>query len=268
MKDLTFVIPIRHPDNVRDPAAQLRILEQTFRCYCAQTVDSWRVVLVANTGTRLPELPKGFEVVWVDYEPNAQHELKDHNFRSAMNAILLDKGRRIGAGIRAFPDTHYYMLMDDDDFVSCRMTEFVKNNQGGNGWYVNKGYGVSLDGVLAMALDRFHKVSGSSHIVRNDLFPLPDETDDAYDPYVMKWLGTHGPTTELFEDIGAPLSPLPFHGAVYLVNNPNSHSVSNTLLRQYVLNKDTVRRPWSLFEKVSHLKRIDPAFRAEFFGAR
>lgn len=266
MRDLTFVIPIRHPDNLRNPDAQLHILNQTFPCYSAQTADSWRVVLIANRGTLLPKLPRNFEIVWVDFAPNPQHELKDHEFRSAMNAVLLDKGRRIGAGMRAFPDSHYFMLMDDDDFVSRRLTEFVRANRGENGWYVNRGYGVGLDGSLAMALERFHKISGSSHIMRGDLLPLPDPDDPAYDPYVMKWLGTHGPTTELFEEIGKPLAPLPFPGAIYLVNNPNSHSISNALVRQYVLNKDTLRRPWTFFEKFSRLKRIDNQFRAEFFG--
>jgi len=266
MKDITYIIPIRHPDNLRDPAAQLAIWGRTFPCYTAQTDDNWRVVLVANPGTHIPPLPKGFEVVRVDYPPNMMHELKDHDHRRAMDAIMLDKGRRIGAGIRAFPDSHYYMLMDDDDFVSSKLTAFVKKNRGENGWFVNQGYGVELNGSLAMELDRFHKHSGSSHIMRKDLLPLPDEDDPAYDPYVMKWLGTHGPTTELFEDIGTPLAPLPFYGAAYLVNNPNSHSASNALLRMYVLNKDTLRKPWSIFRKLSRLKRIDNHFRAEFFG--
>lgn len=266
MKDLTFIIPIRHPDNLRDPQSQVRILNKTFKSYLAQTDDNWQVVIVANHGTLLPELPAGFHVVWVDYPPNPKHELKDHDHQAAMGAILRDKGSRIAEGIRSFPDTHYYMLMDDDDFVSAQLTAFVKANRGQNGWYVNNGYGLDLDGSLTIALDRFHKVSGSSHIVRRDLYRLPDQDDPDYEQYIMRWLGTHGPTTELFEEIGEPLAPLPFFGAAYMMSNPNSHSNTNSVLRGYVINKDTLRRPWSLFGKLARLKRINAAFRAEFFG--
>lgn len=267
MKDLTFVIPIRHPANLRDPQAQLRILETTFPSYTAQTDDSWRAVLVANRGTPLPPLPKGFEVVWVDYDPNPEHELKDHEFRQALNRFLLDKGRRVWSGMTAFPDSRYFMVVDDDDFISRDLTAHVRAGSG-NGWYIDKGYGVELDGKWAMALNRFHKISGSSHIVHADLYDLPAREDENFDLYAAEWLGAHGGITEKFEEIGKPLAPLPFPGAVYLVNNPNSHSVSNRLLRMYVLNKDTLRRPWTLFEKLSRLKRVDPRFKVEFLGQK
>ena len=266
MKDLTFVIPIRHPDNLRNPDVQVKILRKTFRSYTAQTDDSWRTVIVANPGTPLPELPEGFEVAWVDYAPNPQHELKEHEFRKALNFFLLDKGRRVWSGIKAFPDSRYFMVMDDDDLVSRDLTAFVKNNSGPNGWFIEKGYGIDPDGAFAIAIDRFHKTSGSSHIVRADLYPLPEADSDEFEDYVMTWLGAHGGITELFESIGKPLSPLPFYGAVYMVNNPNSHSNSNTVMRNYVINKDTLRRPWSIFGKLSKLKRIDNDFRLEFLG--
>jgi len=266
MKDLTFVIPIRHPDNLRDPDMQVEILRKTFRSYVAQTCDSWRVVIAANPGTPLPELPKGFEVAWVDYGPNPQHELKEHDHQEALRFFLFDKGRRVWSGIKAFPDSRYFMVMDDDDLISCDLTEFVKNNTGPNGWFIEKGYGIDPGGSLAMSIDKFHKTSGSSHIVRTDLYPLPEAEDDDFRSYVMTWLGAHGGITELFEDMGKPLEPLPFHGAVYMVNNPNSHSNSNSMLRQYVINKDTFQRPWTIFGKVAKLRRVNRQFRDEFLG--
>lgn len=266
MKDLTFIIPIRHPDNLRDRNMQIEILKKTFRSYTAQSSDSWRAVIVANPGTPLPELPEGFDVAWVDFEANPQHELKKHDFREALHFFLFDKGRRVWAGIKAFPESRYFMVMDDDDLISRDLTEYVKNNTGPNGWFIEKGYGIDPDGALAMSIDRFHKTSGSSHIVRADLYPLPDAEDESFKDYVMTWLGAHGGITELFEDMGKPLDPLPFHGAVYMVNNPNSHSNSNSMLRQYVINKDTLFRPWTIFKKASKLRRVNREFRDEFLG--
>jgi len=266
MKDITYIIPIRHPDNLRNPDVQIKILHKTFASYTNQSDDSWRAVIVANPGTPLPDLPEGFEVAWVDYGPNPQHELKNHDFREALNFFLFDKGRRVWSGIKAFPDSRYYMVMDDDDLISRDLTAYVKANTGPNGWFIEKGYGIDPDGGFAMELDRFHKTSGSSHIVRADLYPLPDKDSDEFEAYVIKWLGAHGGITELFEDMGKPLTPLPFYGAVYMVNNPNSHSNSNSMLRQYVVNKDSLRRPWSLPGKLKRLRRVNASFRDEFLG--
>lgn len=214
----------------------------------------------------MPPLPKGFEVAWVTYEPNPQHELRKHDFESAMQWVRLDKGRRIWSGMMQFPDSDYFMFLDDDDFVSKRLTAFVVANRGQNGWFVNMGYGMDPGGSWAIELRRFHKICGSSHIVRCDLYDLPNEDDPGFASYVRKWLGSHGATTEHFIDRSAPLAPLPFHGAVYLVSNPNSHSISNIMLRQYVINKETLRRPWTLPGKLRRLTRVDAGFRGEFLG--
>jgi len=266
-KDLTFIVPIRHPDNLRDPAAQKQILTKTFASIAAQRDNSWRAVIVANPGTPLPDtIPEGIDIVWVDYAPNPQHELKDHDFRAALNVFLLDKGRRVWSGIKAFPNSRYFMVLDDDDFVSRDLTGFVRRNSGPNGWYIEKGFGMDPDGRHAVALDRFHKTSGSSHIVRADLYPLPDAQDPTFNDFAITWLGAHGGITERFESLNKPLFPLPFHGAVYMVNNPNSHSNSNSMLRQYVINKDTLRRPWGLPSKLKRLHRVNASFREEFLG--
>lgn len=266
-KDLTFVIPVRHSANLRDAGAQQQVLRKTFQSISGQKSRNWRAVVVANHGTTLPKLPEGFEVVWVDYAPNPQHDIKSNDFQTAMDFFRLDKGRRVWSGMRAFPDTHYFMIVDDDDFVSRDLTGFVNTHRGENGWFIQHGYGIGPKGGLAIELDRFHKTCGTSHIARADLYDLPEENDSGFAHYVRKWLGSHGATTEHFEKIGAPLSVLPFQGAVYLVNNPNSHSQSNRLLRQYVFNKHSLKKPWTLPGKMSRLKRIDAQFQAEFLGA-
>lgn len=266
MKDLTFIIPVRHPDTIRNPEVQRQVLQNTCVSIAQQIEDNWRAVIVANRGLSLPDLPKGVEVAWVDYGPNPQHDLENHDFKEAMEFVRLDKGRRVWAGMQQFPDTRYFMVFDDDDFVSRHLSAFVGANLGANGWYVDAGYGMNPGGQYAMRLKRFHKICGSSHIVRADLYQAPAPDDPEFEFYLKQWLGSHGATTERFEDFGAPLAPLPFPGAVYLVNNPNSHSRTTALLRQYIITKDTLRRPWSIFDKLSRLKRINNDFRAEFLG--
>src|SRR5690606_35331807 len=47
---VTFVIPVRHPDNARDWALLRSSLSQTIASISNQTHDDWRAVIVANTG--------------------------------------------------------------------------------------------------------------------------------------------------------------------------------------------------------------------------
>jgi hypothetical protein len=115
-------------------------------------------------------------------------------------------------------------------------------------------------------LDRFHKTCGSSHILNMSLIDIPPPDTEAFHDYVALWFGAHGAITEACERIGRPLEPLPFPGALYTLMNPNSHSRTNTLLRQYVFNKSLLRAPMSLPARLSRLRRIDSQMRAEFFG--
>jgi hypothetical protein len=158
------------------------------------------------------------------------------------------------------------MIVDDDDFVSKNLVSYVKQNSGENGWFINSGYGIDYGGTFAFKLDRFHKRSGTSHIVRTDLYPPTPNDADARASHLRKWFGSHGATTERFEQIGAALSPLPFPGAVYLCNHQNSHSSSNTIWRNYILNKSLLSNPLSILKRISKLRIVDRGFCREFFG--
>ncbi len=60
--------------------------------------------------------------------------------RLSATPVRLDKGRRVLAGILEADKSGYLMVVDDDDFVSCRLTRFVADHLGNNGWYVQNGY--------------------------------------------------------------------------------------------------------------------------------
>lgn len=184
-----------------------------------------------------------------------------------MEAVRLDKGRRILAGMRAAGPTDYFVFFDDDDYASRRLTGYVRANSGANGWYIEHGYGVNHHGRIRIALHPFHKTCGSSHIIRSDLFDVPPEGDPAHDPYVRLFLGAHGAIPENYAKRGHPLLSLPFPGAVYRLDHPNSHSRTTTLFRQYIFNRENVtRRPDKLLRTLGRLRPVDAAFRREFYG--
>lgn len=51
---LTFVVPVRHPENARDWGRVKLTLTQTAASIASRDSDQWRAVVVANTGSDLP----------------------------------------------------------------------------------------------------------------------------------------------------------------------------------------------------------------------
>jgi hypothetical protein len=265
---LTFVIPVRHPDNSKNWPQLKRLLAQTAAAISRQDSDDWRAVVVANTGADLPALPQRFEVKRVDFPPNPRHDLgQDEAEKEAVyDAFRYDKGRRVLAGMLQARDSDYFMIVDDDDFVSCRLSRFVADHGDANGWYINNGY-VWTDGGRSLYLHpKFHKFCGTSHIVRADLMELPASFEDATPQYIKQMLGSHLFLDGYLRDSGKPLSPLPFVGAVYRIGHPGAHSKSASLLRTFVFQRSLVKRPWVVFRNLLRMRLITSRVRREYFG--
>lgn len=86
---------------------------------------------MANHGSDLPELPDGFEVVWVDF---------DSTDTSQYSNIQVDKGLRILSGILHSGSIGHIMFVDDDDLVNRHLVSFVNAHPRANGWYFHQGY--------------------------------------------------------------------------------------------------------------------------------
>ena len=137
---LTFIIPLRHPENSPDWAALKRRLAQTMRSIAGQDDVRWRAIIVANEGSDLPELPGNFKLVQVRFPPNPMFEQGDNDREAFLDSCRLDKGRRVLTGILEADRGGYCMVVDDDDFVNSRLTSFAAGQSGANGWYVQNGY--------------------------------------------------------------------------------------------------------------------------------
>lgn len=266
---LTFVIPVRHPANSKNWPQLKRLLEQTAVAISRQDSDQWRAVVVANTGADLPPLPARFEVKRVDFPPNPKHELgKDEAEKEAVyDAFRFDKGRRVLAGMLHLRDSDYFMIVDDDDFVSCKLARFVADHGGASGWYIQNGY-VWTDGGRGLFVHpNFHKYCGTSHIVRADLMELPQTFEQAEPTYIKQMLGSHLFLERHLHESGNPLSPLPFVGAVYRIGHPGAHSKSASLWRTFVFQKSFAKRPWVILRNVLRMRVVTPRLRREYFGS-
>jgi glycosyltransferase involved in cell wall biosynthesis len=265
---LTFVIPLRHPQNSPDWRALKRRLSDTIRSIAGQDDLRWRAIIVANDGADLPPLPHNFVVKRVQFPPNPMFEQGDNDLEAFRDCVRLDKGRRVLAGILEAKSGGYVMVVDDDDFVSCRLTSFVASHPGENGWYVRNGYIWGDCGKLIYEYADFSKYCGTSHIIRTDLYELPASVETADPDRIRRIFGSHVFIREFLAERGKALRPLPFVGAIYRVGHAGAHSNSPGLIKQVFLNREILKNPLKLLGRLARIRLLDADVRDRFWGNR
>jgi hypothetical protein len=265
---LTFVIPLRHPQNSTDWPALKGRLAQTIRSIAAQDDGRWRAIIVANEGSDLPALPGNFALKQVDFPPNPMFEQGDNDLEAFRDACRLDKGRRVLAGIMEAGKTGFVMVVDDDDFVSRRLTSFVAGHRGENGWYVENGYIWGDGGKFIYEYADFSKFCGTSHIIRADLYELSASIEAADPAYIRKMFGSHVFIRDYLAGRGRPLEPLPFVGAVYRIGHAGAHSKSPGLIKQVFFKRELLKNPLKLVGRLSRLRLLGATVRRQFWGSR
>ena len=264
---LTFVVPVRHPANAPNWADVKERLTQTLASIASQDHTDWRGIVVANRGADLPEMPAGFEVEGVDFPPNPQHDRRQTTQQQFYDAVRLDKGRRVLAGMRHAADSAYFMVADDDDFVSRKLAAFVAAHRGEPGWYFPSGL-VWTDGSrngLLYHHPSFSKLCGTSHIVRADLFGVTLDGTPVTEDEIKERLGSHVFIEQMLARTDTPLAPLPFCGAVYRIGHRGAHSASMGVMRTFVLKRHNVN-PRLFVRSLLRLRRMTSALRHEFVG--
>jgi hypothetical protein len=265
---VTFIIPVRHQDNARDWGALKANLTQTMASISNQTSDDWRAVIVANEQADLPALPERFEVERVTFPPNDMHERGGAELEDFLEAFRFDKGRRVLKGMLRARDSRFFMIVDDDDFVSARIVEHAAAHADANGWLINRGYVWNDGGRLLLQHEEFNQLCGTSLVIRSDLYALPGRFDDASCDWIKVMLGSHVRIGGILAERGTPLAALPFRGAVYRVAHAGSHSTAPSLLRTYFFSAGAIRRPGRMLRHATKLRWLGGGLRREFFGER
>ncbi|WP_155999281.1 galactosyl transferase [Thioalkalivibrio sp. ALJ16] len=260
MAKLNFIVPIRHPDNVRDKTAQWRMLSETIASIAAQDGQGWQAIIVANNGVVLPPLPDGVVAKRVDFPKNDHHERGARDNEAFWDAVRLDKGRRVAAALESINNDDFVMVVDDDDFISRRLAAFVAERTPDSGWYINQGYKWRTGARMLFKTNRFHVVCGTSLIVRAGCFNYKarNESVDA-----IRELGSHHLIRERLRDEGRPLSPIPFAGAVYRIGHRNAHSSTRDPLAPKRKLRARMRSYW---RKLTIPRPLTTRMRREFFG--
>jgi hypothetical protein len=156
------------------------------------------------------------------------------------------------------------MIVDADDFVSNQLATFVASHPRHAGWYFADGYMWTDRGRLLYICPGFHRVCGTSYIIRRDLYGLPRQEKEIPESYIRKLLGSHKFLDTHFENTGTPLSPLPFLGAVYRVGHISAHSKSKGIISQLFLDKPLLDDPLGLLKQALRLRLLNESLQEEF----
>ncbi len=263
---LTFIIPVRHQSNCQNWSALKENLTQTIASIAAQTNPLWSAVIVANEGAALPTLPHGFEVVRVKFPPNSMYDINGDDREAIYDSLRLDKGRRVLKGMLHVRDTKFYMVVDDDDFVSHSIVDYISRNINSNGWKIDEGYVWGHGSKMLYVHHDFSNFCGTSLIIRSDLYKLPDAFEFASNDYIKSMLGSHVKIAKILANESTPLSALPFRGAVYRIGHMGAHSKSPGIIKSFFLNKFILRRPPLLLRNLFNLRMVNKRFIKEYFG--
>ena len=217
---------------------------------------------MANEGADLPDLPERFGAERVTFPPNEKYERGSQSMDVFWDEVRLDRGRRVLAGMLAARDSRFFMIVDDDDFVSARIAQHASENTDANGWTINFGYVWSDGGRLLIQHDNFFWLCGTSLIVRSDLYDLPARLQEASACWIKTMLGSHKIIVDILAKRGTQLAQLPFRGAVYRVAHAGSHSRAPGLWVTYFWKE--IRRPRKLLRNAGKLRVINSAIRREF----
>jgi hypothetical protein len=265
---LTFIIPVRHQDSVSDWGSLKKKMAETIRSVASQHNENWKAVIVANRGADLPELPDRFDVKWVDFAYSPLPDEGKEGKEAVYEAIRLDKGRRILAGMLHAGSMGHVMVVDYDDLVSNQLASFVAENRTMNGWFLKKGYVWGDGGKLLYVYTDFSRFCGTSHIIRSDLYNLPESFEAASDKYIRRILGSHMFLHDDLNRVGTPLSPLPFIGAVYRIGHSEAASKSEGLISHFFRERWLLKKPGELMRRILCLRLLTHEVRNEFFGER
>lgn len=263
---LTFIIPVRHQDNAKDWKILKKNLTETINSITAQTHPQWKAVIVANNGADLPKLPNKFEVKYVNFPPNERHEQGKEDKEIFYEFFRFDKGRRVLAGMLHTKGAGHFMIVDDDDFVSCELTSFVAENKTENGWYIHNGYIWGDGGYLLSLCSGFSHFCGTSLIIRSDLYQLPNKFEKASKEYIKNKLGSHIFIQEYLKRTTTPLEPLPFPGAVYRIGHVGAHSKSKGLIAHYFMHRWLLKQPREFMRRLLRMRFLTRKIKKDFFG--
>lgn len=214
-----FCIPLISKQASKDWNTVTILFNRTLWSVYNQTNPNFKVIVACHD---IPKLDKKYddrvEFIKVNTPIPKTHEEKmiDKGYKTHTLAMRI---RELGGG--------YAMLVDADDLVSCRIAEFIDKNPNNNGYFIKTGYVYFVGDKYMKKLRKFS--SGTACIINYSKEDLPNSypeimTDNNNDNECLM-RKRHGGVVDACKELGRPLKPLPFLGAVYVLGSGENHSL-------------------------------------------
>ncbi|NJM69144.1 MAG: glycosyltransferase family 2 protein [Scytonema sp. RU_4_4] len=234
---LVFVIPLKSPQASKSWELVTKLFERCIQSICHQTSSNYRVIVVCHEQPRLEFHHPYVTYIEVDFPPA--------NEPDSLSRGHTDKGRKILKGLihaQEFSPS-YTMAVDADDCVSKYLAEFVHQNYQSHGWFIDKGYKYQNGSdYIYIKRRNFYRMCGTCNILRNDLNNLPKnpEYNRGYGYY--KFYIDHEKVRETLAKDGNHLKPLPFPGAIYIVDTGENFYYGTSKLTFSIFNRKTLNK--------------------------
>lgn len=261
---IVFVVPLMNPKVSNSWQRVLRLFERSIQSICNQTSPDFRVVVVCNQKPNIDFCHPHIIYLEVDFSPNSLD----------VYAKTMDRGQRVLYGLqwsqRLKPS--HVMFVDADDCISNRIAEFVAANHNCEGWVMQQGYmykeGANWIYDVPSRKKPFNLMCGTSNIIRTDLYEL-DPVRLLDTEFMLEYYGKHMYITEYLKQQKTVIKPLPFNGAVYVVENGENYYCTHfsrympkrlvpklRTLHNYRPLTSKVRHEFGLYKIADHLMKI------------
>lgn len=239
MPTVTFGLPLRSQRSTQNWTQISALFDATLRSILAQTDGDFRVILACHEVPDVPGLDDA-RVTTVQADFPAPVTFADQMVDKAM------KRRLVGATLRA-QGGGYLMMVDADDLVSNQLVAFVRRDASPHGYILKSGYELDAGTGRMRIAPRFDQLCGTSAIVHFREADLPIAVQGPKAGFYLSFT-SHTEYESNAREHNRPLVPLPFPGAVYVMNHGENHSVQagnvgwkRKLLRQFIGGKPPVR---------------------------
>lgn len=249
---LVFILPLRARAVSADWVVTSQLLGRTLRNLRCQTSSSWRAIVVGHDRPELDEFR----------DERIKFLAQEMPVPTSPAEMMNDKMEKTSAGcVAAFElttmlDDVSLMLVDPDDLVSRQITQHVHESDDENGTYVKSGYIHSVGARWCIKSESFDRFCGTSSILRikkngRMCFRSVGNLSEILNK-------GHHLRRELMQQIGSPLVPLPFLGAVYTIGT--GQNWSGAVTRAFFGSKRQT------LTSVLSVRAVTPRMRQEFPG--
>ncbi|HEY9802616.1 MAG TPA: glycosyltransferase family A protein [Leptolyngbyaceae cyanobacterium] len=249
---IVFVIPLKSQKVSQDWEKVCQLFERCLQSICRQTDPNFRVIVVCHEKPNIQFTHPHVHYVEADFPIPNQTLLEKSQ----------DKGKKIIKGLifaRFFSPNHV-MIVDADDCISKRISEFTNQHPDVNGWYLNKGYVYQESSAfIYYRKSHFYSWCGTCNIIKYDACDLPSK-DDEYPEYLIKYYDEHKHIVEAMKNKGLPMEEFPFAGVVYVIGNgENIYQTGFSTIHNS--NKGKV---WFLVKEILKFRHLNSLIRQEF----